>query len=151
CIRAKHDQARGVERSQEPCEHRRSHAGAIHNDGLETALKQCPLERLCQRQAVAEQQNPWLVAVTEVPFLRREVSGCGHTRSGVPLLEARRVRDKRFADHAGSHGGVREWINQNEAAGSTARGVRDRESTRLNSSHGSNSYAVFCLKKTTQI
>src|SRR3989337_3270359 len=27
---------------------------------------------------------------------------------------------------------------------------RDRKSTRLNSSHGSISYAVFCLKKTTQ-
>src|SRR6266542_6203946 len=27
------------------------------------------------------------------------------------------------------------------------RGVRDRKSTRLNSSHGSISYAVFCLKK----
>src|SRR3989337_3797432 len=27
--------------------------------------------------------------------------------------------------------------------------LRDRKSTRLNSSHGSNSYAVFCLKKKT--
>src|SRR5687768_17730651 len=27
--------------------------------------------------------------------------------------------------------------------------VRDRKSTRLNSSHGYNSYAVFCLKKET--
>src|SRR5207245_9614660 len=27
--------------------------------------------------------------------------------------------------------------------------VTDRKSTRLNSSHGSNSYAVFCLKKKT--
>src|SRR5207245_10429514 len=27
--------------------------------------------------------------------------------------------------------------------------IRDRKSTRLNSSHGSNSYAVFCLKKKT--
>src|SRR3989337_3129574 len=30
-----------------------------------------------------------------------------------------------------------------------AHGLRDRKSTRLNSSHGSISYAVFCLKKTT--
>src|SRR5207245_8818652 len=29
------------------------------------------------------------------------------------------------------------------------RGLQDRKSTRLNSSHGSISYAVFCLKKTT--
>src|SRR5207245_4835880 len=30
---------------------------------------------------------------------------------------------------------------------SGGRGWRDRKSTRLNSSHGSTSYAVFCLKK----
>src|SRR5947209_14621211 len=28
---------------------------------------------------------------------------------------------------------------------------RDRKSTRLNSSHANNSYAVFCLKKTTRL
>src|SRR2546422_8073189 len=33
------------------------------------------------------------------------------------------------------------------AAGAGADGVRDRKSTRLNSSHGYISYAVFCLKK----
>src|SRR6266704_6386766 len=32
-------------------------------------------------------------------------------------------------------------------AGRPARGTRDRKSTRLNSSHVSISYAVFCLKK----
>src|SRR5207245_10813400 len=30
-------------------------------------------------------------------------------------------------------------------------GVRDRKSTRLNSSHGSISYAVFCLKKKSEL
>src|SRR3989337_3368741 len=33
----------------------------------------------------------------------------------------------------------------------TITGVLDRKSTRLNSSHGSISYAVFCLKKKTQL
>src|SRR3989337_3827303 len=33
--------------------------------------------------------------------------------------------------------------------GGPARAVRDRKSTRLNSSHGSISYAVFCLKRKT--
>src|SRR2546430_11273351 len=33
----------------------------------------------------------------------------------------------------------------------TASGAVDRKSTRLNSSHSQISYAVFCLKKTTQI
>src|SRR5690348_17458234 len=32
-----------------------------------------------------------------------------------------------------------------------ARGIADRKSTRLNSSHPSISYAVFCLKKKTSI
>src|SRR5207249_8746529 len=31
------------------------------------------------------------------------------------------------------------------------RGARDRKSTRLNSSHVSNSYAVFCLKKKSKL
>src|SRR6266436_9207782 len=34
-----------------------------------------------------------------------------------------------------------------EVKGPDAAGVRDRKSTRLNSSHGYISYAVFCLKK----
>src|SRR6266581_7958007 len=34
--------------------------------------------------------------------------------------------------------------------GSRKRGPRDRKSTRLNSSHPSSSYAVFCLKKKNQ-
>src|SRR5687768_10846748 len=33
------------------------------------------------------------------------------------------------------------------AAATTSAGTRDRKSTRLNSSHGYISYAVFCLKK----
>src|SRR2546429_2404637 len=33
----------------------------------------------------------------------------------------------------------------------TAQGKRDRKSTRLNSSHGYISYAVFCLKKKTNL
>src|SRR5438067_3773396 len=36
------------------------------------------------------------------------------------------------------------------AAGDGHRGARDRKSTRLNSSHVSISYAVFCLKKKKQ-
>src|SRR5437870_8410575 len=36
-------------------------------------------------------------------------------------------------------------------SGSVQHGDRDRKSTRLNSSHVASSYAVFCLKKKTQI
>src|SRR2546422_3232857 len=41
------------------------------------------------------------------------------------------------------------WVDQHEIARLAAQGtnVVDRKSTRLNSSHGYISYAVFCLKK----
>src|SRR2546429_7298513 len=38
-----------------------------------------------------------------------------------------------------------------ELAFAVAAGARDRKSTRLNSSHGYISYAVFCLKKKTRL
>src|SRR5437868_8952682 len=41
-----------------------------------------------------------------------------------------------------SAGATRAWIDER-----TLVGDKDRKSTRLNSSHVSNSYAVFCLKK----
>src|SRR5690242_21147481 len=46
---------------------------------------------------------------------------------------------------AGSHGRVR----RRPGGGGAAAHRRDRKSTRLNSSHMSISYAVFCLKKKT--
>src|SRR5438128_8749673 len=40
------------------------------------------------------------------------------------------------------------WLFHNDGRNRTATdGIQDRKSTRLNSSHGSISYAVFCLKK----
>src|SRR5699024_5616097 len=39
------------------------------------------------------------------------------------------------------------WGDVAQAVADSADGVEDRKSTRLNSSHVSNSYAVFCLKK----
>src|SRR5207245_9676188 len=46
-----------------------------------------------------------------------------------------------------AHGG-RRAEHSRVAHDRAARGLGDRKSTRLNSSHGSISYAVFCLKKT---
>src|SRR5207245_3528323 len=51
--------------------------------------------------------------------------------------DASAVTDRTGAQGPGERGGARERA--------------DRKSTRLNSSHGSISYAVFCLKKTTQL
>src|SRR2546422_6012801 len=54
-------------------------------------------------------------------------------------------RSKVMADKASSKGGItrRDFVRM---AG-VATGMADRKSTRLNSSHGYISYAVFCLKK----
>src|SRR2546429_2705478 len=54
--------------------------------------------------------------------------------------------------YAGADGGARaaghpEGRRQGGARGPDQGAVRDRKSTRLNSSHGYISYAVFCLKK----
>src|SRR2546422_8261548 len=56
-------------------------------------------------------------------------------------LYARRPGRRRVAARAGT-------LGENRAPGQLAAGgQRDRKSTRLNSSHGYISYAVFCLKK----
>src|SRR2546429_5205859 len=44
-----------------------------------------------------------------------------------------------------------EWPAGREIRSDPEQQVRDRKSTRLNSSHGYISYAVFCLKKKKQI
>src|SRR5437868_11977118 len=50
-----------------------------------------------------------------------------------------------------SRRGARERLARPRAAGRGRQGqLRDRKSTRLNSSHVSISYAVFCLKKKTK-
>src|SRR5438477_3248363 len=50
-------------------------------------------------------------------------------------------------DAAGRAGDGRRHRAQRGDAGALRDGARDRKSTRLNSSHMSISYAVFCLKK----
>src|SRR3712207_6971741 len=58
----------------------------------------------------------------------------------------------RAADPAGGCRSRRCDLRGVHAAGmSRAEGVRDRKSTRLNSSHANISYAVFCLKKKKHI
>src|SRR2546422_3850040 len=46
-----------------------------------------------------------------------------------------------------SVGELQEYMDETLASGSSPIVGRDRKSTRLNSSHGYISYAVFCLKK----
>src|SRR5438876_2209869 len=60
----------------------------------------------------------------------------GSTR---PRCQSLRVREEGRAAKSKARAG--------KASGGSAGGSRDRKSTRLNSSHPSISYAVFCLKK----
>src|SRR2546422_3247114 len=66
-----------------------------------------------------------------LPILR------GH---GARVRRPRRSGDRARRDHS-----------RHQASGAEDRGGRDRKSTRLNSSHGYISYAVFCLKKKKNI
>src|SRR5207247_10969018 len=68
-------------------------------------------------------------------------------RSGEPATQRTEVR---FAfDGAALYVGAR-MFDDHGASGVRTRLVRDRKSTRLNSSHEWISYAVFCLKKKKQ-
>src|SRR2546422_7459600 len=61
-----------------------------------------------------------------------------------------RARDDRPAPHGGLHdgsGGLRVGARLPPSRREILQGRIDRKSTRLNSSHGYISYAVFCLKK----
>src|SRR3712207_7886730 len=59
------------------------------------------------------------------------------SRRGVARAVVRAVADDRLGQHARGRDPARSRVG---------RGVRDRKSTRLNSSHANISYAVFCLK-----
>src|SRR2546422_7543291 len=58
------------------------------------------------------------------------------------LFRSRRVARRHRAERRSSPGEMLERVHQ-----FAARAAGDRKSTRLNSSHGYISYAVFCLKK----
>src|SRR5687768_18280520 len=65
------------------------------------------------------------------------------------LFRSRRFAHQRPHGHVVQHGEERELGRAQRAAQVAAAAQRDRKSTRLNSSHGYISYAVFCLKKKT--
>src|SRR2546422_7719744 len=63
------------------------------------------------------------------------------------LFPTRRSSDLPYCRTAGSARCAKECGNEFAIQGTTRQPERDRKSTRLNSSHGYISYAVFCLKK----
>src|SRR5438309_4506846 len=66
----------------------------------------------------------------------------GHAERRRPARQLLTATD--FREHIGGSERVQAI---SRAAGRPVAGARDRKSTRLNSSHSSISYAVFCLKK----
>src|SRR2546430_13414393 len=64
------------------------------------------------------------------------------------LFRSAHAREFRGARHAHPEGlGLDRRVRRGAAGHGVAVGAADRKSTRLNSSHSQNSYAVFCLKK----
>src|SRR5690625_6976860 len=63
--------------------------------------------------------------------------------AAVAAAEEQFADDERFAIAQGSFADLSQLVTQ--------RGMKDRKSTRLNSSHVAISYAVFCLKKKTTL
>src|SRR5207245_10057964 len=62
-----------------------------------------------------------------------------------PVVASRHSADRSLLSRALRPGAAGERVRPDPRARSPARGSGDRKSTRLNSSHGSISYAVFCL------
>src|SRR5207245_8452236 len=77
----------------------------------------------------------------EVPIPQHVVMGLVVLLIGT--LAALFLRSRLSAERPGAAQQVAEMLLTNPLG----IGIRDRKSTRLNSSHGSISYAVFCLKK----
>src|SRR2546429_2628178 len=73
-----------------------------------------------------------------------DVTFAADTVGGIPGLWAKPAQPRKGAAILHVHGG---WFNLGTARAYRNFGTRDRKSTRLNSSHGYISYAVFCLKK----
>src|SRR2546422_4437695 len=68
-------------------------------------------------------------------------------RSSDAHLELERLDRVELRDRTGSEGDYRRAQPGDSALGTMWTSITDRKSTRLNSSHGYISYAVFCLKK----
>src|SRR5690606_41365767 len=84
--------------------------------------------------------------------LRARHGARAHDELALLLAQARDVGDRRLQGHLhlgqrGNRHPKRELLVQHMILANVA--VRDRKSTRLNSSHVKISYAVFCLKKKT--
>src|SRR6266542_4434529 len=88
-------------------------------------------------------------ALTAPPCARglcRGVPGADRRAAGRPALGARRLHGDPRTGLRPQRAGRHETADDRFCSGDGARRGLDRKSTRLNSSHGSISYAVFCLK-----
>src|SRR5207245_9424075 len=108
-----------------------------------------------------EEEHPSVPEEQEERRVQLEMGGCKRLRSGEH--RARRDREQQGDDDRSGDARSRRRASQFDAGALDeerlhqflpsprgGEGGRDRKSTRLNSSHGSISYAVFCLKKKTK-
>src|SRR5207245_11323940 len=101
----------------------------------------CTLEGLLRTLSV-----PALVTEQGALILRFSVLGHGG-HVGVLSFPTRRSSDLQGSGPCTARGDLLRGLSPRPRCTGRACSGRDRKSTRLNSSHGSISYAVFCLKK----
>src|SRR5256884_3927379 len=100
-----------------------------------------PLLDAVRRRLRSFAQRSWLQLDSVLPY--RLTARC-------PELAADRTHARRGAGDSRYAGGASRRaraIERDDAPGADPQSRQDRKSTRLNSSHGYISYAVFCLKK----
>src|SRR2546429_4588230 len=87
---------------------------------------------------------PYTTLFRSAPAVQPGLVDRAETMQHHPGTQEQSRLDQAVADHVDSDAGQAERREQGDAG-------QDRKSTRLNSSHGYISYAVFCLKKKNEI
>src|SRR5207249_7377413 len=95
-----------------------------------------------RRETLAERHAAAAEAVEQSFHYRSVALRCGNGVRGDQFIPARRFERAHLP-----HARLRQNVDGNYKRDSRWRRQQDRKSTRLNSSHVSISYAVFCLKK----
>src|SRR5438128_6980216 len=92
-----------------------------------------------------------MVAIHSADFIRRRATGEAHIVPGSHAFRSSRCTTTKPKPRASPVPTTKYGRNGSNVVARPAplrpRATADRKSTRLNSSHGSISYAVFCLKK----
>src|SRR2546422_10231168 len=128
-----------LELDQHAVAHRRWAVGRGREEVYRPVARPRPASRRGTRRSGALPEHDEPLKIEDVPGNLRLFGAAGRRR-----LRGRRVAPRSLTRVADRSDGGRQLRRSDRGA---TRRPRDRKSTRLNSSHGYISYAVFCLKK----